>query len=97
MLRSFDYAAFHQLAEWEPGADSPGYLQRRAQEWADRNRSAFCDGYAEIAGTDPREDVAVLRAYELDKAVYEVLYETRNRPNWLTIPLRSMERLLGRP
>lgn len=97
MLRSFDYAAFHQLAEWEPGADSPGYLQRRAQEWADRNRSAFCDGYAEIAGADPREDVAVLRAYELDKAVYEVLYETRNRPNWLTIPLRSMERLLGSP
>ena len=97
MLRSFDYAAFHQLAEWETGSEAPGYLQRRAQEWADRNRSAFCDGYAEIAGHDPRQDVAVLRAYELDKAVYEVLYETRNRPNWLAIPLRSMERLLGSP
>ncbi len=97
MLRSFDYAAFHQLAEWEPGAESPGHLQRRAQEWADRNRAAFCDGYTEIAGADPRADLAVLRAYELDKAVYEVLYETRNRPNWLAIPLRSMERLLGSP
>jgi maltokinase len=97
MLRSFDYAAFHQLAEWEPGAESPSYLQRRAQEWADRNRSAFCDGYAEITGADPREDLAVLRAYELDKAVYEVLYETRNRPNWLAIPLRSMERLIDSP
>jgi maltokinase len=97
MLRSFDYAAFHQLAEWEPGAESPSYLQRRAQEWADRNRSAFCDGYAEITGADPRADLAVLRAYELDKAVYEVLYETRNRPNWLAIPLRSMERLIDSP
>ena len=101
MLRSFDYAAFHQLAEWEPGtgdtSSPPSHLQRRAQEWADRNRSAFCDGYAAIAGSDPREDLAVLRAYELDKAVYEVLYETRNRPNWLPIPLRSMERLLTRP
>ncbi|MCD2196980.1 aminoglycoside phosphotransferase [Actinomycetospora endophytica] len=96
MLRSFDYAAFHQLAEWEPGAESPSYLKRRAQEWADRNRSAFCDGYAEITGADPRADLAVLRAYELDKAVYEVLYETRNRPNWLAIPLRSMERLIDR-
>ncbi|MFC5061365.1 maltokinase N-terminal cap-like domain-containing protein [Actinomycetospora atypica] len=95
MLRSFDYAAFHQLAEWETGHDAPAYLQRRAQEWADRNRSAFCDGYAEIAGSDPREQLDVLRAYELDKAVYEVLYETRNRPNWLPIPLRSLARLVG--
>jgi maltokinase len=101
MLRSFDYAAFHQLAEWEPGtgdtSSPPSHLQRRAQEWADRNRSAFCDGYAAITGADPRADLAVLRAYELDKAVYEVLYETRNRPNWLAIPLRSMERLITGP
>lgn len=95
MLRSFDYAAFHQLAEWEQSADEPDMqLERRAQEWADRNRSAFCDGYAEVTGTDPRENTELLRAYELDKAVYEVLYETRNRPSWVAIPLRSLRRLL---
>ena len=98
MLRSFDYAAFHQLADWEVSAGSPApYLERRAQEWADRNRAAFCDGYAEVAGSDPRADLAVLRAYELDKAVYESLYETRNRPHWLPIPLRSMARLVTDP
>ena len=98
MLRSFDYAAFFQLLSTDPRAfaddrTTPSPLLWHAKEWTARNRDAFCDGYALQAGVDPREHGPVLRAFELDKAVYEVVYETRSRPSWVPIPLSSIARL----
>ncbi|MDQ2837323.1 MAG: phosphotransferase [Actinomycetota bacterium] len=89
MLRSFDYAARHQIIDIGSSPQS----EFRANEWAERNRSAFCTGYAEAGGADPVESGALLRAFEADKAVYESVYEARNRPNWLPIPLASLHRL----
>ncbi|GGK71238.1 aminoglycoside phosphotransferase [Sphaerisporangium melleum] len=85
MLRSFEYAARHLLAD-HPEAES---LLPRAEEWARRNREAFIAGYSAGGGRIEGDDAVLLRALELSKAAYEVVYESRNRPSWLPIPLAA--------
>ena len=89
MLRSFDYAAHHLL----PGSHADAQHAYRATEWAARNRRAFCVGYAAKGGGDPRHAGSLLRAFELDKAIYEVRYEHDHRPGWLPIPLHAVAQL----
>ncbi len=93
MLRSFDYAARHQMI----GSADEEALAPVARAWARHNRDAFCAGYAAAGGIDPEKHAVVLRAFEYDKAVYEVLYEAHNRPTWLRIPLDSIASLAGSP
>lgn len=82
MLRSFDYAA-HSADPPTPG-------------WAEACRAAYCSGYAEVSGVDPRTDPVLLCAYETDKAIYEVVYEARHRPDWLPVPMAAIDRLSPR-
>jgi maltokinase len=89
MLRSFDYAAGATLRQFGTGE----HLSYRAHEWSTRNRDAFIDGYSSTAGAKPADQRLLLRAYETDKAVYEAVYEARNRPIWLSIPLQAIARL----
>lgn len=93
MLRSFDYAAACRPRPTGAGPAGEEAAREWAQGWAAANRSAYCEGYASVAGTDPREDAALLRAFETDKAVYEVVYEARHRPAWLPVPMSAIRRL----
>lgn len=84
MLRSFDYAAA------VGSAPDP--------TWASDAQAAFLGAYRAAApagaGTDDTGE-AVLRALVLDKALYEVVYETRQRPQWVHIPLGAVEGLVS--
>jgi maltokinase len=105
MLRSFDYAAFSPLVLGEdpdtpgPTRDELARFEGPAAAWIEANRNAFLDGYLARAGDTGQAGVGdhelLLRAFELDKAVYEVMYEARHRPPWLQIPLGGIRRLLG--
>ena len=104
MLRSFDYAAFSPLVLGEdpdtpgPTPDELARFEGPAAAWIEACRRAFLDGYLAVAGDDGpagADAELLLRAYELDKAVYEVMYEARHRPPWLQIPLGGIRRLLG--
>lgn len=92
MMRSFDYAP-RVVALTSGGYDAEESDQRayRAAEWSARNRTAFLDAYTNRRGVEADRTARVLLdAYLADKVVYEAVYEARNRPGWLSIPLAAL-------
>lgn len=87
MLRSFDYVA--GSIRLERAHDS----LEAVRAWASAARHSFLEGYAAASGLDLRAVQELLDALELDKAVYEAIYEARNRPTWIDIPLSAIGRL----
>jgi maltokinase len=90
MLRSFSYVT--------AGAD---LLTGRAapEGWEDQARDAFLEGYFDRVepsllppGAAPTRQL--LAVFELEKAVYELRYELNNRPDWVTIPVAGILRLI---
>jgi maltokinase len=87
MLRSFDYVA------GSVANSASQQIAARAADWASAAREAFLDGYVARSGDDVRAHRLLLDAFEIDKAVYEAIYEKRNRPDWLPIPVTAIGRL----
>lgn len=98
MLRSFDYAVRSVARDVSGTDDEAAQIAYRAEEWVSRNTQAFLDGYVENRQAALTADERTLiAAYVADKAVYEVVYEARNRPAWLEIPLAALDRLAALP
>jgi predicted trehalose synthase len=93
MLRSFAYAASASVIQ--RGVEPP-------PDWEERCRSEFLEGYLAVvepvllpAGRPQIE--RLLWVFELEKAVYELRYELDNRPDWVSIPVAGILRMLEEP
>lgn len=90
MLRSFAYVS--SAVEIQRGAVAPPDFEQRAREqflehYLDAVDSTLLPpGEAQIAN--------LLSIYELEKAIYELMYELDNRPDWTPIPVAGIRRLL---
>jgi len=99
MLRSFDYAAAVALRE---RATVTPWTRELARAWARANRRAFLRSYfaqpglAELLPGRLGDLEALVAAFELEKAAYELGYELDHRPDWVDIPAAALEDLLAR-
>ncbi len=97
MLRSFSYAAGSALNTYaERYPHQRHSLEPWARLWENSVASEFLRAYIETASAnrdllpEPAQADLVLRAYLIDKALYELLYELDNRPGWVRIPLSGL-------
>ncbi|MDG6910907.1 MAG: maltose alpha-D-glucosyltransferase [Nitrososphaerota archaeon] len=103
MLRSFHYAAVSNLFA---NGGSRQYAQHpKIWEWAKAwylaVASSFLEAYlgelggSRLAPSDDKAIEAMLGAYLLEKALYELLYELNSRPDWVGVPMVGIEEVLG--
>jgi maltose alpha-D-glucosyltransferase/alpha-amylase len=96
MLRSLDYAASTATAKYfARTGELPERILTAATAWRDRASRDFLKAYFKSARTTRRPPVeqavfGLLDLFLLQKAFYEIAYESANRPSWLSIPVRGV-------
>lgn len=90
MCRSFDYLLRQAASALGRAPENPAVPV-----------GAFLDGYRDGSRgavwwpAERTEEMALVDAFVLDKALYELAYELDNRPDWVTVPLGALEALLA--
>lgn len=96
MLRSFHYAVRTSLRQRDEGSlrsNTEAPLLEWGRYWRRCVSAEFLTAYLACAraGTflpsEPDALDTLLRAFLLEKAAYEIIYELKNRPEWVSIPL----------
>ena len=98
MLRSFSYAAGAALARSLTSTDEQLKIAPRVVEWETQACDAFLTAYNRTthdAGLydDAADRRALLSMFLLERALYELRYELKHRPDWVRYPLASVARL----
>jgi maltose alpha-D-glucosyltransferase / alpha-amylase len=99
MIRSFQYAAYFSLLN-EITPSEANKLAPWADLWYFCMGSVFLHSYLEVADGSPfipmssSELEMMLKAFLLEKAVYELGYELNNRPEWVLVPVRGIKYVL---
>lgn len=97
MLRSFDYSGYSAAFRMDESADQKEYSMAIARKWGRQTGEEFLKGYLEamrlscahLLPRNPRDFQLLLLCFKLEKALYEIRYELRNRPRWVNIALRG--------
>ena len=99
MLRSLDHVARSARRRVEtrpdgppetPGLDLDGWVARARERFLE----AYADGLRE-ARVWVDQDPDLLRAFEIDKELYEFVYATRYLPSWLYAPTEGLRALFA--
>jgi len=101
MLRSFDYAVYNVLQSHSIiHPEERNGLEPWADRWSYYVGQHFIDSYFEktrgsdIVPADPKQREHLMRGYLMNKAIYELNYELNNRPEWASIPLKGILKIL---
>jgi trehalose synthase-fused probable maltokinase len=96
MLRSYHYAAYAALL-----TEGSSLSEEFVRGWYAAAAQAYTQGYnsvptvARLLPATPHDLDLLLDLYRLEKAIYELLYELNNRPDWVRIPLGGIMHLLA--
>jgi maltose alpha-D-glucosyltransferase/alpha-amylase len=105
MLRSFHYAAyaamFSRVTKDVVASEAQACIEGWADAWHKWVSVAYLKEYLAVAAAgnflprNPQDLRTLFDIYLLEKAVYELIYELNNRPDWIRIPLQGVRELIG--